>query len=390
MTTPRFAVCTAAVGAGHSQAAKAIAQSLREAAHVDLIEALDAVPRWFTFLYRDVFVGASSHLPSIVGRLYRSSDSPMPIDGHAARVQFHALRTFVSRPEIRDADVLVTTHFLCAQVLTLGAMRGMVHAPLVVCVTDQHPHAVWITPGVEALLVASDEARATALAAGVPEGRVHVTGIPIRPDFGMPVDAGTVRARHAFPLDRPIILLSGGGLGLGGLDQSLQPILSSNAEVHAVVVCGNNEQLRASLAPFSRAPTPASPSCTILGFSHDMPDLMGVASVLVGKPGGVTTSEACARALPMVLLRPLPGQEEMNAQRLSRLGAAIVEPDPRRAGALALSLISDAGRLSAMREAARNAGRPDSTAAAARIVLDALARRRSFTRGPARSLTGVH
>ncbi len=114
---------------------------------------------------------------------------------------------------------------------------------------------------------------------------------------------------------------------------------------------------------------PGAPSCDVLGYTTDMPDLMAIASVLVGKPGGLTTAEACARGLPMVLLKPIPGQEERNAERLVSLGAAILQPDPLTAGRLAGDLAMNIDRLAPMRDAAGRAGRSDAASVVARHVV---------------------
>ena len=50
---------------------------------------------------------------------------------------------------------------------------------------------------------------------------------------------------------------------------------------------------------------------------------MAAGDLVVGKPGGLTTSEALARGLVFVIVSPIPGQEERNADHLLEEGAAI-------------------------------------------------------------------
>lgn len=374
MSALRVTLCTAAVGCGHTTAAKAVwlaLSAIDAGAKIELIEALDLAPRWFTLAYRDGYLRAIAHVPSLAGRLYEATDEYVTKVGLGHAVENAAMRGLVEHPAIQGADVVVTTHFLCARVLSCARAEGRLKSPLVVCVTDQHPHGVWLVPNADATLVASEAARQAAIKAGMAPERVFATGIPINPRFATGNDRDHVLREHGLPTDRPIVLLSGGGLGLGGMEDALKAILDSTLAVHAVVICGKNEALRRGLSALvsDRRGGGTGPTCDVLGYTTHMPELMAVSDVLIGKPGGLTTSEACARGLPMVLLKPIPGQEERNAQRLVQLGAAILEPDPRRAGALACELIGDRPRWEVMRAAARAAGAPMAAEAVARHVL---------------------
>ncbi|MBY0312370.1 MAG: hypothetical protein K2W85_09895 [Phycisphaerales bacterium] len=372
MRPTRVTLCTAAVGCGHTMAAKAVwlgLSALDSTLEINLIEALDLAPRWFTMAYRDGYLRAIAHAPALAGRLYDATDEYVTRRGLGHAVENAAMRGLVRHPMIQSADVVVTTHFLCARVLSWARAEGRLRAPLVVCVTDQHPHGVWLVPHADLTLVASETARQAAIDAGMAAERVRVTGIPINPRFSVAGDRAGILREHGLPSDRPIVLLSGGGLGLGGMEDALRAILESATRVHAVVICGKNEALRRGLSALVRERSSDGPSCDVLGYTTQMPELMAVADVMIGKPGGLTTSEASARGLPMVLLKPIPGQEERNAQRLVEVGAAVLEPDPRRAGALACEIIRDRPRLDAMRIAAQAAGAPAAAEVVARQVL---------------------
>ena len=97
---------------------------------------------------------------------------------------------------------------------------------------------------------------------------------------------------------------------------------------------------------------------------------MAAADLLVGKAGGLTTSEALARALPMVLIQPIPGQEERNADHLLESGAAIRCNNLPVAAWKIAALLDDPRRLEQMSKAARKMARPN---AAFEIAQDALA-----------------
>jgi processive 1,2-diacylglycerol beta-glucosyltransferase len=357
VTGPRVVICTAAVGCGHTRAALALRVALRRLAPqsiVQVIEALDHAPAWFVRGYRDAYLATIACAPRLAGWLYERMDKPPRGLRSGGLLERRALRRFMSAPQFAKADLVVTTHFLCARLLSdlrAQGARQSLRAPLAVCVTDRHPHGMWLVPNADQIFVASDSARLAAQNAGIARERLIVSGIPVDPAFGTFKDKLAVRRALRLPTDRPIALLCGGGLGLGNIEATLRALLSTPGPSHIVVVCGRNEQLRARLAPLERR-SGSAPTCQVIGFTMRMPQLMGAADVLIGKPGGLTTAEAAASALPMVLLEPLPGQEERNAQELIAQGAAIPTTSPVDAGRAAAVLMADTGRLGLMRRAA--------------------------------------
>jgi processive 1,2-diacylglycerol beta-glucosyltransferase len=96
---------------------------------------------------------------------------------------------------------------------------------------------------------------------------------------------------------------------------------------------------------------------------------MAAADLKVGKAGGLTTSEALARALPMALIEPIPGQEVRNADHLLEAGAAVRCNNLPAAGWKIATLLDDRALLNRMREAARKLAKP---AAASAIAENAL------------------
>lgn len=345
-------------------------------ARTELIEALDFAPKWFTKAYRDGYLRAIAKTPRVAGWLYQASDKPQGKSGMGDAVERAGLRKFVALPSVQNADVIVTTHFLCGRVLSAAKRRGKLRTPLVVGVTDQHPHGVWLVPHADRILVASDQARDAAVRHGILPERVRVTGVPIDTVFASPTDQASVRAKHGLPAGKAVVLIAGGGLGLGGMEQAVHGAINEaqthSDNVHLVVVCGSNTELKARLDALAGRQSGRGVTCSILGFTHDMADLMSVASVMVGKPGGLTTAEACAKGLAMVLLKPIPGQEERNAHRLVSAGAAVLEPDGLKAGALAVAIVREHGGQEKMRQASRALGVPGSAMNAVAQVLSLL------------------
>jgi len=386
-------VLTADIGCGHGRAAAALALDLRtHHPHLStrILDVLTLCPRWFTLAYRDLYLFGAKHLPKLSGRIYELSDSPKTSHRRdiTHRIESLALRRLANSPELASADLVITTHFLTARVLSHLKSTGRLTAKLAVVVTDQHPHAVWRVPHADLFLVASPAARQTLLASGTADSKIRVTGIPIDARFHDPLPKSLARQRHNLPQNRPIVLLSGGGLGLGGIDTALQALLSVPGPHHALVVCGKNTKLLKQLAtqypqphptahpsvPHSLSPSVpfSSPHPTLLGHTSRMHELMAAADLLLGKPGGLTTSEAAASHLPMVLLKPLPGQEQHNATALTQAGIAHLHPNPHTAGVAAAHLANNPQQLAQMRAATPTFSPPHPTHHALTYALELL------------------
>ena len=240
------------------------------------------------------------------------------------------------------------------------------NAPFVVSVvTDFEAHAMWMGESVNLYCIAADATCARLSARGAKPGSMAVTGIPISNKFANPVNARDVRARMGLRDDQPVVLLLGGGFGWGPISETLAELDKIESRFQTVVVCGRNADLRREVAAQDRKhPT------HILGFVSNMNELMAVSDLVITKPGGLTTSEALASGLPMVVINPIPGQEAANSDFLLQAGAAIkvnrIEEMSIRVGELL-----GTKKLAAMAKAARAVGHPT----AARNVCDEVLRR---------------
>ncbi|MBM4099194.1 MAG: hypothetical protein FJ260_04440 [Planctomycetes bacterium] len=205
-----------------------------------------------------------------------------------------------------------------------------------------------------------------------------LAGIPVDPRFDMaalgPASAGLRGGA------RPRVLLTGGGFGIGDIEATAAALLRTLRSADVTVVCGRNEALEAGMRALA-ASWPAGDgrgnSLEVLGYTKEMHRIMAGADVLVGKPGGLTTTEAKALGLPMVLLRPIPGQEERNAQVLVESGAAVRTRGPIDAAEAVARLLAEPSALRAMAGAAAANSRPLAAFDVARRVMAEAARRGS-------------
>src|SRR5690606_24882881 len=196
-----------------------------------------------------------------------------------------------------------------------GRMRRRAPLPQVEVITDFFAHSLWLQPGLARYFVATDEVKVHLVSAGVDEYRVRVTGIPIDLRFGHLPERSQARASLGLSEGRDVLLMMAGGLEAGDLTTLVRQLRSLAWPLTVVVVCGRSQELYA-VASEAAAEAPGPTNFRVLGRVENVPDLMAASDVVLTKPGGLTSSEALAAGVPLLLVSPYPLQEEANADVL--------------------------------------------------------------------------
>jgi processive 1,2-diacylglycerol beta-glucosyltransferase len=365
----RLLLLSVGAGAGHVRAAQALEAAAQargdvQATHLDL---LDLVPTWFAKAYGQWYIELIERHPQLWAQLYQRTDQA-PADAWEQR-----LRRAIERVSTRELgaalraaapDAVICTHFLPAELLARATLRGRALPPLWVQVTDFDLHRLWVQRGVAGYCVASDEV-AFRLREALPGVRVEVTGIPLMPAFAQRADRATCARELGLQPERRTAMVMTGGAGLAGAATLVERVLGADAQLQVVAVAGRNAELLQRYQALARAhPGRVAP----LGFTSTIERVMAASDLCITKPGGLSTSECLAQGLPMLLISPIPGQEERNAQFLLEQGAAWLAMDASALAWRVQQLAASPPTLQRLRERAAALGRPH----AARDVLAAV------------------
>ncbi len=365
-------ILSSAIGSGHMRASAAVVRgvglldpekrcSIADFPH----EVSPAVER----LLRDAYLEALKLWPTAYGKLYHSSGTSQP-GSYVHYLQTAGLKTLERLVSSTGAQALVAPHFYGAGVL--GSYKEQNPGKFTaVVLTDYVPHPIGVPLNLDLYIVADDAAAEDVAKLGVPEERIHPTGIPIDPIFEEPADPAPAR-REILNLgddDLPVVLVMGGGLGGGDLEESVSLLLQASEAMHLVVLCGSNERTRRTLA---RLANKGEHEATFLAFTDRVRELMAAGTVLVTKPGGMSCTEALASRLPQVLYHPIPGQEEDNAAAMVRYGAGVMVRETSQILGQTLKILTSADHRHKMVEAANSAHRPHSARSAASLILAGL------------------
>jgi processive 1,2-diacylglycerol beta-glucosyltransferase len=361
---------SATSGAGHVRAAQALEKAFlaRGDCEVEHIDALQHVSRLFQRAYDKAYISMVRRAPELMGVLYERTDQPWL---HQRRRL--ALDRLNTGPMIRllkrvQPDLCVATHFLPAEIIAWLIAKRKLRARNAIVVTDYDVHAMWLCRTVDRYYVAIDEAAEYLARIGVPREKLRVTGIPIDPLFAVPMNRSEATKQLGLAPNATVILISAGGYGIGPVEQLVKDLLALQRPWEIVAVAGKSEKTRRHLEEMAKQAgklSTGAPRLCPVGFTTEMDKYMAAADLMVGKAGGLTTSEALARGLPMALIEPIPGQEGRNADHLLEAGAAIRCNNLPAAAWKIAALLDDSAKFARMREAAKSLGRPGAAAAIA-------------------------
>jgi processive 1,2-diacylglycerol beta-glucosyltransferase len=216
-------------------------------------------------------------------------------------------------------------------------------------------------------VVPSEQAREKFLRNGISESRVKVFGIPVDPRFRNRHNREELCARLGFDAESPVVLIMGGSQGLGPVLDIVNALETIDTDFQIAAVCGVNNRLQKALKKRSRR---YKKRLYVFGHVPIVDELMEISSMVITKPGGLTTAEALAKELPMIIVRPIPGQEQKNTEFLLKEGVALRAEDFEDVRSLVKELLINNNKLHGMRLRAMSLKRPESAIDVAQLVLN--------------------
>jgi len=366
----RILILSASAGTGHLRAADALAKTFEITPGVEEVMNDDALTFSRNFIFKDIYSSLYNRLvrtaPTFVGWWYDHSDEPWQATDDI-RIIMDRINTGPLVEFIRNfqPDLVVCTHFMPAGVIASLIRKKKLQTHLSIVVTDYDVHAMWLSKAFNRYFVAIDEAKVHLMALGLPEQRITVSGIPVDPVFSEPVDKEAVRKKYDLAPNKTTLLVSAGALGVSPTESVTKRLLQLADQMQAVVICGKNEEMKLRVEKLVEN---KHTSFRVLGYTHEMHNLMKVSDLFIGKPGGLTSSECMVCGLPMVIISPIPGQEDRNSDLLLEKGCAIKCNEITVLPYKVNQLLQQPDRLAKMRENATRLGRPN----AARDIVDVL------------------
>jgi processive 1,2-diacylglycerol beta-glucosyltransferase len=322
----RVLVLSADVGEGHVSAARALTESLREHPGVDAVDLRTDLsvmgPRLGRFLSR----GFDTHLARIgwtyelAYRVFFERELPRRAGQLAlALLGGRGLRRTIGSYR---ADVVVTEYPLLSA--ALGELRLLGRMPVPVCSSISDPAGLyyWAHPGVDMHLLSWPESLAEVESIAGP-GKATVVRPMIDPRYLAPLDRAGARGWLRLSFERQVVVVSGGGWGMGDLVGAAEIARDVVVDGLVLVLAGRSQSAYSALAKRFDG----DPEVRVLGFSDQMPALLGAADVVIHTTGGTTALEARAVGCPLINYGSGVAHVREHARALSDLGLAEWAPD---------------------------------------------------------------
>lgn len=355
---------------GHHQAAIALEKAvLKKAPGSDVlsVNAFKYVNPAMERIIHGAYMKVIKKRPEIWGYLY---DNPNVIK------KTERLKNFINNANSRkieelinrfDPDVVACTQAFPCGIFASYKKRRKKDTPLVGILTDYAPHSYWIYDNVDIYVVPSKGVGEELVKKGVAENKIKDLGVPIDPSFAESAGKNNARERMGISAGERVVLVMGGTHGIGPDDKLVKSLSRSKSKFCVIVITGVNKRL---LDKVRQIAAHSEKKIIPLGFVGEVCEIMGMSDAIITKPGGLTTAEAMAKTLPMIILNPLPGQEDFNAKVLVGKGMAVRAGGEKDAVCFLENLLSDDSKRGAMRMAMAKNAKPNSSSDIADLLLN--------------------
>lgn len=345
-------------GQGHNQTGKAAMECLLEN-NVECVM-LDTFEYINPFLKESISQGyliSTRFSPSLYGRMYRLAEKleknniKMSVSKFTSSIWAKKLTTYI---EEYKPDVIVCTHIFSAQILTQILQKG-IPARTIGIVTDFTIHPFWEDTRLDYYIIANELLTRQAVKKGLPEERLKPFGIPIFRKFAEKMPAEQARTELNIE-NKDTILVMSGSMGYGNVTGIIKQLDSLNMDFQIMSVCGNNKTLKEKIDEMT-----LNKKVYNYGFVENVDVMMDAANCIITKPGGLTVSESMAKGLPMIIVNPIPGQEDRNVEFLLNNGLAMKITDTFPIDEAVYQLLSSNEKVDTMISRINELARPNAS-----------------------------
>ena len=383
----------ASYGGGHLNAAKSINDyiiSNYPNNDVELIDCMKYVNKTIEKLTTAAYREMAKKAPWAWGKIYSDSQKG-PLAHLSSRSNKIMAIKLLRLLREKQPDVIISTHPFGSQMCSYLKRKNKITAKIATIMTDFSPHDQWLVGHkfTDYFFVANDKMKNYLINKGITENKVFVTGIPISNRFLKTYNKKEILDTYNLSEDKFTVLFFGGGeFGLGKtktaeiFESFVQESLKEKIQI--IAIAGKNPKMKANfeeiVSKYSVNTTTTNitnitnitditNNVKILEFTNQVPELMSISDLVVTKPGGLTTSESLASHLPMLIINPIPGQEEENAEFLEDKGIAIWLRKNDDSKLIIENLLADNKKLNLMKENTKLLARPHSTETICKMIL---------------------
>lgn len=371
--TKKILIAYATAGVGHKKAALAIEQAFKNVKgdfEVKIIDVLDYSLPWFKKWYPESYVVVINKMIWLWRILYYFNNIPivykitLPFRKWSHRKNCNKLSGFV---ENYRPDVVLSTHFILPDICAFLKKQGKCNAIVYNVITDYRDHSFWISDGADKYCVGHQKTKDDLVNKwGINSEDVYITGIPVEPKFLEHKDREQIRKDLCISVQERCILVLSGGYGMGPLFEMVQTLEGLQKKMTVICICGHNKELHDKVNTLKGKLEYVN--LINLGYINNVDELMAASDIYLGKAGGISSSEALVMGLPMIFVRPIPGQESRNAELLVSSGAALEVKNLDEIGS-AIKFLLEQDNIDKMKQAVQDIRKPNAASDIVKLAL---------------------
>lgn len=368
----------ASYGGGHLSAAKSIEECIKtnyidDNIETELIDCMKYVNKTVESVTTAAYREMAKKAPWAWGKIYSDSQKG-PLAHISSRSNKILAIKLLKLLREKKPDLIISTHPFGSQMCAYLKRKGKINCKIATIMTDFAPHDQWLVGSdyTNYFFVANDKMKNYIIKKGITKPEIYVTGIPISSRFLKKYDKAEVVKNLGLKEDKLTVLFFGGGefgLGKAKTVAIFESFLKYEGDIQIIAIAGRNEKMKKSFEEIAKNYNKEN-VVKILSYTKKVPELMSISDIVVTKPGGLTTSESLASGLPMVIINPIPGQEEENAEFLENKGIGIWIRKNSNVDEIISNLLSDSLRLKSMSKNAIELSHKHSTEEICKILLE--------------------
>lgn len=365
----RVLILSCNTGEGHNAAGKAVLECVRARGHEAVMtDVMLLAGKRASRAVGGAYVEMVKHVPGLFHALYRAGDL---ISSAKRKSPVYYANTLLGKPlqrylEQHAFDVIVTPHLFAAEALTCLRRRNLLRQPVVAVTTDYTCIPFWEETDCDFYILPHNDLTEEYVRKGLPREKLLPLGIPVRTAFLRKKEKSQVKRSLGLPLDRPSVLVMNGSMGCGKMPAFAEALArASHGAEDIVMICGSNDRLRAAL----REQFHENPRVHILGYTEQVSDYMDACDVVFTKPGGLSSTEAAVKQIPIVHTAPIPGCETRNLAFFTSRGMSVTAEHFQEQIALGRKLAWQADRREKMLAAQREYCSPEAPEKLFRLLL---------------------
>lgn len=355
-------------GGGHLAAAKSIKRYIDENfenTDVEMVDCIEYINKFVNKVSTKAYVELTKNTPYLWKTLYDGSNNgPLSFISNAS----NSLMSLKLKNLILETkpDLIISTHPFSSNMCAILKKKEQIDCKVATVMTDYHIHNQWLAlpEFINYFFVANDKMKQDMINIEIPAEKIHVTGIPVSPKFNQDFDKNEIFDEFWLDSSKFTVLLFGGGeFGLGKevACKVLESTIRMFKDIQVIAISGKNQKMFNSFVEIVEK-TNSESRVKVLEFTDKVPELMRVCGIVVTKAGGLTITESLVSKLPILIINPIPGQEEENAQFLVDSGCAIwIKSKEKNIPGILKNLYRNPETLNKMREASIKLAKPNST-----------------------------